>query len=120
MMTFFSNQSMSLVLGQLVDAGRIAARVDRAAHQRHGERHELGSPRSSITATAASTGTDGWQTPTHGCRDRGVQHRNDVVDVIVEIEAAFGERHHAGVDPVGDVDLGFRQQRSTVPRSKVA
>jgi hypothetical protein len=34
-----------------------------------------------------------------------------IVDVVVEIELAFGHRHHAGVSPVGDVDVGMRQHR---------
>ncbi len=39
-----------------------------------------------------------------------VQHLDDVIDVVVEIEAAFGQRHHARIGPVGDVDLMRRQE----------
>ena len=40
-----------------------------------------------------------------------MQHRDHVVDVVVEIEAPVGERHHAGIDPFGDVDVVVRQER---------
>ena len=40
-----------------------------------------------------------------------MQHRDHVIDVVVEIEAPFGERHHAGIDPFGDVDVVVRQER---------
>jgi hypothetical protein len=34
-----------------------------------------------------------------------------VADVVVELEAALRQRHHARVDPVGDVDGVVGQQR---------
>jgi hypothetical protein len=40
-----------------------------------------------------------------------VQHRDQIVDVVVEIEAALGERHHARIRPVGDVDVVAGQHR---------
>ena len=39
-----------------------------------------------------------------------MQHLDDVIDIIIEVEAAFGQRHHARVGPVGDVDLMGRQE----------
>jgi hypothetical protein len=39
-----------------------------------------------------------------------MQHLDHVVDVVVEIEAAFRHRHHARIDPVGDVDVVVRQE----------
>jgi hypothetical protein len=47
-----------------------------------------------------------------------------VIDIVVEVEGAVRHRHHAGVDPVGDVDVlvrqqgahGVAQQRGVVPR----
>ena len=39
-----------------------------------------------------------------------VQHLDDVIDIVVEIEAAFGQRHHPRIGPVGDVDLMGRQE----------
>ena len=39
-----------------------------------------------------------------------VQHLDDVIDIVVEIEAALGQRHHPGIGPVGDVDLMGRQK----------
>ncbi len=38
------------------------------------------------------------------------QHQGDVVDVVVEVEAALDDRHVAGVDPVGDVDVVVLQE----------
>ena len=40
-----------------------------------------------------------------------LQHLDDVIDIVVEIEAALGERNHARVGPVGDVDFMRRQER---------
>jgi len=45
---------------------------------------------------------------------------DDVVDIVVEREVAVGERHLAGVLPVGDVDVVLGSSASTVPRSRVA
>ena len=46
---------------------------------------------------------------------RGAKMRHEpahVRDVIVEMERARGKRHHARVDPVGDVDLVIAKQRA--------
>jgi hypothetical protein len=40
-----------------------------------------------------------------------MQDRNDVIDIVVEIERPFGQRHHAGVLPLCDVDVVVRQER---------
>ena len=40
-----------------------------------------------------------------------MQDRDHVVDIIVEIETAFRQRHHAGIDPVGDIDVVIGQER---------
>ena len=72
----------------------------------------LGSSFASISATAASRGTDGWQTPrvwTAG--SEVIEHGAQIVDVIVEIERPDSERDHARVRPVGDVDVAMRQER---------
>ena len=45
-----------------------------------------------------------------------------VIDIVIQVKLAFGERHQAGVFPVGDVDLvvfehaahGIAQQRCVV------
>ncbi len=64
-----------------------------------------------MRATAASTGTDGWHTAITCTSPREkVQHRDHVVDVVVEIERAVRQRHHAGVDPFGDVDVVVGQE----------
>jgi hypothetical protein len=80
-----------LVLRQFVDAGRIDARVDRAAHQRHARWRE--------GIAAFFHHRDGGQDRNRRLADRehmGVgtkrmQHRDHVVDIIVEIETAFGD-----------------------------
>ena len=111
------------LLGELVDACRIAARVDRAAHQRHrgglawivdrGHVRNGGEHRHGRLANA------------HDVRI-GAEHTNeldDVIDEVVEVEAAHGERDVARVDPIGDVDFmvgqhrldGAAQQRRVVP-----
>ena len=64
-----------------------------------------------MRAIAAITGTAGWQTAMT-CRSgpKVPEHVDQVVDVIVEVEAALGERHHAGVGPIGDHHLMGRQE----------
>ncbi len=55
-----------------------------------------------------------------------VQDRDHVVDIVVEIERALRQRHHARIDPVGDVDVvigqkGFdraAQQRGVMARHR--
>ena len=99
------------LFGEHVDGGRMLARVDRPAHQRHGERH-VGIV---LGFHAGDRGQHRHGRLAH--RDdvrvavERMQHRDDVVDVVVEIEAAARERHHAGVDPFGDVDVVVRQER---------
>ena len=52
-----------------------------------------------------------------------MQDRDQIVDVVVEIEAALRNRHHARVNPLGDVDVvvgqealdGAAQQRRVMP-----
>ena len=39
-----------------------------------------------------------------------MQHGDDVVDVVIEIEATLRERHHARVDPFGHVDVVIGQK----------
>ena len=51
------------LLGEQVDRGRAAAGVDRAAHQRHRGGRVARRSSASISATAAISGTEGWQTP---------------------------------------------------------
>ena len=99
-------------LGQGVDFGGAASRVDRPAHQGHRSRMEgiagrlhvgngcderhgrLAHPQRMQRRTAAQQGHD---------LDQGV-------DVAVEIEFAHGERHHPGIGPVRDVDIEARQK----------
>ncbi len=103
---------VGLVGRQRVDRGRAFARVDRAAHHGHGARRLLARRR--------------HQRNRGQHRHRGLAHRDhmqvlgadmadeflDVVDVVRQVEGAFLDRHHARVDPVGDVDLVVLQQRA--------
>ena len=118
-----SNHSMVLRLGELVDLGRIDPGVDRTRHQRH-------RPRLRRVAGLRHHRCGGE----HG--DAGLTHRQDVrsrshrfqeldqmVGIFVHAEAAGGERHVAGIVPVGDVDVvvgqhgahGGAQQRREMP-----
>ena len=96
---------------QIIGRGRADARVDRAAHQ--GDRSRL-----------ARILVGGHQRGRRHHRHRRLADRDDmdvrpeiaaelhdVVDVVVEIEVALGERHLAGVGPVGDVHVVVGQQR---------
>ena len=96
---------------QIIGRGRADARVDRAAHQ--GDRLRL-----------ARVLVGGHQRGRRHHRHRRLADRDDmdvrpeiaaelhdVVDVVVEIEVALGERHLAGVGPVGDVHVVIGQQR---------
>ncbi len=38
-----------------------------------------------------------------------VEQLDQVVDVVVEVEGALHQRHHARVDPVGDIDIVARE-----------
>ena len=63
-------------------------------------------------AVAASTGTAGWHTR-HDVRvgPEEVHEFDDVVDEVVEVEVAHGERHLARVGPIGDVEIVLRDHR---------
>ena len=99
------------LLGELVDRGRAAARVDRAAHQRHRRRD--------VRVVGRLHQRDGGDQRHRRLADAErvhagaemLEHRAQVVDVIVEIEAAERQRRHARVGPVGDVDAVGRQER---------
>src|SRR4051794_30618052 len=76
------------------------------------ERGAKASCSSSIRATAASTGTEGWHNR-HDVRvgAERVQHVDHVINVVVEIEGARGRRYHGGINPIGDVDVAPREHR---------
>ena len=99
------------LFGQRVHDGRILARVDRPAHQRHRQRR-VGIVRGFHAGDRRQHRHRRLAHRDHvGVAVQRMQHRDHVVDVVVEIEAPFGERHHAGVDPFGDVDVVIRQER---------
>ena len=96
---------------QVVDRGRALSGVDRAAHHRHRARGGL---------AARGHQRDRRQHRHGGLADRdhvdlGAEQADEVLhigDVVGQVEAAGLHRHHAGVDPVGDVDLVVLQQRA--------
>ena len=98
------------LLRELVDRVGIDAGVDRAAHQHHGMRHV----RILVGLHQRDRRHHRHRRLAH--RDHvhvaaeHVQHGDDVVDVVVEIEAAFRQRHHARVAPIGDVDVVIGQE----------
>ena len=115
-----------LGFGKQIDSGWVLACVDGAAHQGHRARRRAvpgffhdGNGRQH---------RNGRLTHGHhmGLGTQHPQHFDDIVDVVVEVEPAVGDRHHAGIDPVGDVDIGARQQgfdgaaqeRGIVPRHR--
>ena len=126
LMTLRRNQSTAAFLGELVHRGRIAARVDRAAHQRDRARRV----RVLVGLHQRGRGQHRHRRLAHrddmGVAAEAMQDADDVVDVVVEIEAALRQRHHARVHPVGDVDVvvgqeGFdraAQQRGVVARHR--
>ncbi len=99
------------LLGERVDGCRALARVDRASHQDHrARRHRI------------------LLRLEHGDRDRNrhgrladrdhmrvgakvAQHLNHVIDIIVEAEMPRGQRHHARIRPISDVDLVSGKER---------
>mmetsp|Transcript_21997 Transcript_21997/g.86429 ORF Transcript_21997/g.86429 Transcript_21997/m.86429 type:complete len:349 (-) Transcript_21997:1067-2113(-) len=114
--------AVAAVHGQVVDGRRALAGVDGAAHHRHAARRGF-----------SGTGhqRDGRQHGHGRLADRhhmavGTAHQADellhVMDVVVQVEGAHLQRHHAGIGPVGDVDLvvaqqlldGFTQQRAVM------
>ena len=110
-MTLSRNQSVPRLLGQQVDGGRIAARVDRPAHQRHGGRHEAVAAR--LHERRRGKHRNRRLADRHDMRVRPerMEDVDEVVDIVVEVERAFADRHHARIGPVGDVDFGMRQHR---------
>ena len=97
-------------LGKLVDFVGVDARVDRSAHQHHRARH-IGIV---IRFHQRNGSHDRHRGLAHGndvhVAIERVQYGYDVVDVGIEIEAPFRMRHHAGVDPFGDVDVVIGQE----------
>ena len=111
------------LFGELIHRSRIDPRVDRSAHQHHRSRHV----RIVVRLHDRDRGHDRHRRLAHrdhvGIAAERMQDRNHVVDVIVEIETPFRQRHHARIDPVGDVDVVVGQKRldgAAQQRCKVA
>jgi len=80
-----------------------------------------------MTAAATSVATQGWHTATTWrARADHFEKRDQMLDIIVEAEAAGRERRVARIVPVGDVDVmlgqqrldGVAQQRREMPRQR--
>ena len=103
------------LLGELVDLGRAASGVDRAAHQGH-----AGGGRSiaaGLHERRRRKQRNGRLTNSKGV-DAGAEifeNLAQIVDVVVEVEEADRERHHPRIRPVRDVDIEIRQKRLDGP-----
>ena len=109
-------------LGQIVDLGRAAPRVNRTAHHGHRARN--------CFVPNRRQDREGSQHRHRRLTDRdhmqigakAADELDDVVDVIIEVKGAGGQRHHTGIKPVGHIDLmgrkhganGVAQQRRMV------
>ena len=101
----------ALHLSETVHGGRMDASVDRSAHQRH--------RRGCRVVAGLFHRRDRHQHRDGGLTDRqnmGVgaelaQKIDDILGVVVEVELALGDRHHAGIGPVGDINVGIGKQR---------
>ncbi len=97
---------------ELVDLGRVLARVDRAGHQRQADRLR----RVAVLRHQRRRGErgDGGLADREQVRARPhrLQELDQLEHVLVEAEAARGERHVARVVPVGDVDVVVGEQRA--------
>ncbi|MNQ78891.1 hypothetical protein D3C85_938140 [compost metagenome] len=99
-----------LGLGELVRHRRRQAGVDGRAHEGHGGgpvRVVLGGHDGAGRQHRRSRLADADDV---GARADGRQHGPDVIDVVVEVEAAFQHRHLTGVLPVGDIDVVVLQE----------
>ena len=109
-MTLLRNHSMPRSSARSFTPVGIATGIDRAAHQRHRQRN--------IGIVIGFHHRDGSHHRHRRLANRDhmhiaaehVQHLDDVVDIVLEVEAAVGDRHHARIGPVGDVDFMRRQE----------
>ena len=95
---------------EVIDRRRIFARVDGPAHQRHRQRNvriALGFHHRHRGQHRHGRLTDRDHVDVAA---EHVEHLDQIIDIVLEIEAAFRHRHHPRVGPVGDVDLMGRQK----------
>ncbi len=114
--------------GQVVDGGGRLACVDGAAH--HGERQGRGFPPAGHERHRCQHRHRGLAHADHVAIAIGLLQVADevlhVVHIVVQVKITLGQGHHAGVLPVGDVDLvvaehgahGLAQQRCVVARKR--
>ena len=97
---------------KLVNLRGIDPHIDGAGHQRHAARFGrvalLGHHRDSGERLHAGLTDREHMRP----RPDKLKAANDVVDIIVEAEGPFFQRHVAGIFPVGDIDLVIAHQRA--------
>ena len=101
----------AVILGQRVHRRRALAGVDRPAHQRDRGGHAEVAPFGHDRGRGDHRHARLAHRDHVGVGAEEVQEVDDVVDVVVEIELIRLHRDHAGVAPVGDVDLVIRQHR---------
>src|SRR5215212_7550800 len=99
MIALCRNQSVPRSMASLLTAVGFT-RVSIGPPMRIIDRGAKASCSSSISATAASTGTEGWHTANDmRVGAERVQHVDHVIDVVVEIEGARDGGHHGGIGP---------------------
>jgi hypothetical protein len=98
--------------GEVVDLGRAAACVDRATHHRHRARRRFTGRSHQRDRREHGHGRLADRDDVQVLRADMADEFLDIGDVVVEMERACFGRHHARVDPVGDVDLVILQQRA--------
>ena len=97
----------------LLTAVGLTPRVDRPAHQDHRVRDVriLGGLHRGDGADQRHGGlADAERMHGQTVSRQKAHHLFEIIDVVVEVEMALGQRHGAGVDPVGDVDVMARQK----------
>ena len=108
-MTLFSNHAIDFSCREIVDLRRVAARVDRAAHQ-----DKCGGLAILVARRHHRRGDErryGRLTDGHHMRVRADEANeiDEIVDEVVEVEASGGEWHVAGVGPIRNVNVMLRQ-----------
>ena len=110
-MTLRRNQSMPRSAASLLTRGRIDAGIDRAAHQHHRARH-VGILRRLHPRDRRHHRHRGLahRDDMHVAAEE-MQHRDHVVDIVVEIEPPSASGTMRASHPVGDVDIVIGQKR---------
>ncbi len=99
----------AVLLGKVVDLGRVFTGIDRAAHKGH--RCRLAGLVPGGHQRCGRNHRNRWLTHRHqvGVRAKLAQELHDIVDIAIKVEMTLMHRNHAGIDPVGDVNIVIGQ-----------